>query len=104
MKCIAFVGKRLSDSSYLRIERIFLQLIHTLELMSVTLSHYQSVLVSFVEVSLVQHLVSTSGEVPLPPDVDISSPLNTASKSSCFLLVGVEIDNQRKPYCVDFIL
>ena len=90
--------------SYLGVKRISLQLIHTLELMSVALSHYQTVLVSPEEVSLVQHLVATAGGVPLALNIDISVPFCDPTKSSGLLLVGVEIDYQGKPDCVDLIL
>ena len=82
---------------YLGIKGISLKLIQALEIMSVALCHYQSILFSLEEVSLVQHLVAISSEVPLLLDVDISAPLNAATKSGCFLLVSVEIDNQGKP-------
>ena len=41
--------------------------------MSVALCHYQIVLVSFGEVSLVQRLITNSSKVPLPLDIDISA-------------------------------
>ena len=76
--------------SHLSIKRISLQLIHTLEIMSVALCHYQTVLVSLVEVSLVQHLVSTSGKVSLPFHIDVSAPFPILTKSGGFLLVSVD--------------
>ena len=52
--------------SYLSIEWIFLQLIHTLEVISVALCHYQTVLHPLEEVSLVQHLIAGSSGFSLP--------------------------------------
>ena len=72
--------------------------------MSIALCHYQTVLVSPEEVSLVQHLVSTSGSVALSLDIDESAPLPILTKSGSFLLVSVEIDNQRKPKSLNFLL
>ena len=85
------------DKSHLSIKRISLQLIHTLEVMSVALCHYQTVLLSLEEVSLIQHLVSTPGEVTFLLDIDKGAPLPILTKSCCFLLVSVQIDNQREP-------
>ena len=72
--------------------------------MSIALCHVQTVLVSSEEVSLVQHLVSTSSEFSLLLHIDKSAPLPINTKSRCFLLVSVEIYNQRKPEIVDLIL
>ena len=72
--------------------------------MSVALRHHQTVLVSPEEVGFVQHFISTSSAVALSLDVDISAPLPIDTKSSCLLLVGVKINNQGKPECVDLIL
>ena len=55
---------------YLSIKRISLQLIHTLEIMSVALCHHQTVLFSFEKVSLIQHIVATSSEVSIFLDID----------------------------------
>ena len=71
--------------------------------MSVALRHYQTVLVSFEEVSLVQHLVITSGEVPLSLYIYESAPLPVYTNSGGFMLVSVEIDNQGKPESFDLI-
>ena len=82
---------------HLSIKRISLQLIYTLKVMSVALRHYQTVLVPFEEVSLIKHLVSALSEVPLSLHIDIGTPFINPPKSCCFLLISVEIDNQRKP-------
>ena len=79
--------------SYLGVKRISLQLIHTLEIMSVALCHYQTVLVSLEEVSLIQHFVITSSEISLPLHIDKGAPLPIRTKSGGLLLVSVEIDN-----------
>ena len=89
---------------YLSIKRVSLQLEDTLELVSVALRHNQAVFLSFEEFGLIEYFVSTSGEVPFPIHVDIGAPLDAATKSGCFLLVSVEIDNQGKPERVDLIL
>ena len=90
-------------SSYLSIERVSLQLIDTLELMSVALSHDQTVLPSLEEFRLIKYLVATSGEVSFLFDVNIGAPLDAATKSGCFLLVGVKVDHQWQPESVDLI-
>ena len=87
----------LNDFSHLSIKRISLQLIHTLEIMSVALCHYQTVLVSLEEVSFIKRVIFTSGEVPLPLGVDVSAPLPILTKPCGLLLVSVEIDYQGKP-------
>ena len=60
--------------SYLSIKWIFLQLVHTLEVMSVALCHHQTVLVSSEEVSLVQHLMASSSGFSLPLYIHESAP------------------------------
>ena len=94
----------MSDSSYLSIKWISLQLIHTLEVMSVALRHHQTVLVSLEEVSLVQHFKSISSEFSLPLYIYESAPLPLNTKPSGFLLISVEIDNQGKPKSLNLIL
>ena len=76
------------DKFYLSIERISLQLIHTLKAVNVALCHYQTVLISLEEVRLVQHIVLSSSEAPLFLDIDISAPLPILTKSSRLLLVS----------------
>ena len=72
--------------------------------MSVALCHYQAVFISLENVSIVQLLVSTAGEVALHFHIDISAPLIHPIKSGCFLLVSVEMDGQGKPESPDLIL
>ena len=101
-----FLSNFFDDSSwifYLSIKRVSLQLIDTLELVSVALSHDQTVLPSLEELCLIKDLISTSGEVSFLVDVDIGAPLNAATKSGCFLLVSVKVDHQGKPDSVDLI-
>ena len=72
--------------------------------MSVALCHYQTVLAPLEEIGLVQHFVFTWGGLPFHLHIDESAPLPILTKSGRFLLVGVEIDNQRKPKCFDLML
>ena len=102
--CCFFPEDLLEYLSYLGIKWISLELIHTLEIMSVALRHHQTVFISFEQVRFVKHLIPSSSEVPLPLHIDKSAPFSEPTKSGCFLLVSVEIDNQGKPECVDLIL
>ena len=72
--------------SYLSIKRVALQLIDTLELMSIALCHDQTILPSLEEFRLIKYLVSTSGEVPFPVDVDTGAPFPIFTKSGLSLI------------------
>ena len=89
--------------SYLSIKGVSLQLVDTLELMSVTLCHNQTVLSTRKEFYPLQHLISTSSEVPLPLHVDVGAPLPLNTKPRRLLLVSVGVDHQRQPQSVDLL-
>ena len=89
---------------HLSVERIFLQLIDTLEIMSVALCHNQTIFLSHEEVGLIKYLMTSQPEVPCSVDNDIGAPFPIHTTSCGFLLVSVEINNQGKPESVDLIL
>ena len=84
-----------SVSFYLSVKRILLQLVDTLELMSVTLHHGKAVFCPFEDLNLIKHLISTSLKFPLSFDQNICDPLPIFTQSCCLQLVSVGVDNQR---------
>ena len=92
--------------SHLGVKGVALQHILTLECPGVSLVHRQSILSSFENLSFVQLLNRRPGEVALSRDCHPGHPFSVPifTEPSTRLLVGVVVEYERKPDCLDILI
>ena len=90
-------------SSHLCVKRIPLQLINTLELVSVDLCHHETILLPFEDFSFVKILKSAPCEVSLLLHPYACTPFKDGAQSRCLQLVSVVVDDKGQPDVIDLL-
>ena len=89
---------------YLRVKRVPFEVVLTLELVGVRLTHDQAVLIAPEDVRLIHDLKTTPAEVSFSLNHNNSLPFPGNAKPCCLLLVGVFIDHLGKPELLNAFL